>query len=137
MNEKTKFENAMEAALNLPEAASSIVPKEENQINIDPNIENDFNLARTNLHSIISKGEHALDELLHLAKASEHPRAFEVVGQLIKTLTDANKDLLELQKKRKDLQKSDDRKSEAKNVTNAVFVGSTSELQALINKRNE
>ena len=75
--------------------------------------------------------------MLHLAKASEHPRAFEVVGQLIKTLTDANKDLLELQKKRKDLQKSDDRKSEAKNVTNAVFVGSTSELQALINKRNE
>ena len=69
--------------------------------------------------------------MLEVAKASEHPRAFEVVGSLTKTLVDANKDLLDIQKKVKDLQKEDEI---PQNVTNALFVGSTTELQKMLKK---
>ena len=74
-------------------------------------IDDDFATARKNLHQIIHKGNDALEEALLVAKSSEHPRAFEVVGGLIKTLVDANKDLLDIQKKLKDLKKSDDEKA--------------------------
>lgn len=94
-------------------------------------IAKDYTYARENLYDVIEKGTSALDELVHLAKASEHPRAFEVVSQLTKTLVDANKDLLEIQKKVKSLRKEDEQKG-PNNVTNALFVGSTSELQKLI-----
>ena len=69
-----------------------------------------------------------------VANQSQHPRAFEVVGQLVKTLSDTNKDLLELQKKVKVIKK--DIPDQPQNVTNALFVGNTSELQKMINKRN-
>ena len=72
--------------------------------------------------------------MIDLAKASEHPRAFEVVSQLTKTLVDANKDLLDIQKKVKDLKKEDE-KEQPQQVTNALFVGSTAELQKMINGR--
>lgn len=98
-------------------------------------IEADYKHARDNLYSVIGKGTEALDYLLELAKASEHPRAFEVVSQLTKTLVDANKDLLDIQKKVKDLKKEDEKES-PKSVTNALFVGSTAELQKLINGRD-
>jgi hypothetical protein len=94
-------------------------------------IAKDYTYARENLYDVIEKGSSALDELVHLAKASEHPRAFEVVSQLTKTLVDANKDLLEIQKKVKSLRKEDEQKG-PNSVTNALFVGSTSELQKLI-----
>lgn len=99
-------------------------------------IAKDYTYARENLYDVIEKGTSALDELVHLAKASEHPRAFEVVSQLTKTLVDANKDLLEIQKKVKSLRKEDEKKG-PNNVTNALFVGSTSELQKLIKGDSE
>ena len=68
-------------------------------------IDSDYKYARENLYGVIEKGSEALDTLIELAKASEHPRAFEVVSQLTKTLVDANKDLLDIQKKVKDLKK--------------------------------
>ena len=77
-----------------------------------------------------------MDTLIELAKASEHPRAFEVVSQLTKTLVDANKDLLDIQKKVKDLKKTE-KEDQPKNVTNALFIGSTAELQKLVNGRSE
>lgn len=108
--------------------------------NTDPvntqDIDSDYNYARDNLYDVIGKGSQALDYLLELAKASEHPRAFEVVSQLTKTLVDANKDLLDIQKKVKELKKQDEKES-PKNVTNALFVGSTADLQKLINGRDE
>ncbi len=108
----------------------------EERSDLPDDIAKDYTYARENLYDVIEKGTSALDELVHLAKASEHPRAFEVVSQLTKTLVDANKDLLEIQKKVKSLRKEDEQKG-PNSVTNALFVGSTSELQKLIKGDNE
>lgn len=114
---------------------STAIEKPKENIEDVEDIEADYKHARDNLYSVIGKGTEALDYLLELAKASEHPRAFEVVSQLTKTLVDANKDLLDIQKKVKDLKKEDEKES-PKSVTNALFVGSTAELQKLINGRD-
>lgn len=108
----------------------------EERPDLPDDIAKDYTYARENLYDVIEKGTSALDELVHLAKDSEHPRAFEVVSQLTKTLVDANKDLLEIQKKVKSLRKEDEQKG-PNSVTNALFVGSTSELQKLIKGDNE
>ena len=113
------------------------VDKENKQADVPEDVDNDYKYARENLYGVIEKGTDALDNLIDLAKASEHPRAFEVVAQLTKTLVDANKDLLDIQKKVKDLKKEDDEKQQPQNVTNALFVGSTAELQKMISGRND
>ena len=82
------------------------------------------------------KGSSALDELVAVAQASEHPRAYEVVAQLVKTLTDANRNLLAIQKDVKDLNAEVQQKGPT-NVTNALFVGNTAELQKLIKQRKD
>ena len=97
----------------------------------DDDIEKDYKYARENLYDVIERGTEALDNLLELAKASEHPRAFEVVSTLTKTLVDANKDLLEIQAKVKKL-KEEEKQDSPQNVTNALFVGSTAELQKML-----
>tara|TARA_E500000178_G_scaffold355683_1_gene429230 strand:- start:127 stop:534 length:408 start_codon:yes stop_codon:yes gene_type:complete len=112
------------------------VEKENKKVEVPDEIDNDYKYARENLYGVIEKGTDALDNLIDLAKASEHPRAFEVVSQLTKTLVDANKDLLDIQKKVKDL-KREDKKDNPKNVTNALFVGSTAELQKMISGRDD
>lgn len=91
--------------------------------------ENDYEYARENFYNVIEKGTQALEEMLDVAKASEHPRAYEVVSTLMKTLVDANKDLVSMGEKRK----KDEAPEEEKRVTNNnLFVGSTSELQQLL-----
>jgi len=97
----------------------------------DDDITKDYTYARENMYDVIERGTEALDYLLELAKASEHPRAFEVVSTLSKTIVDANKDLLEVQTKLKKL-KEEDKTENPQNVTNALFVGSTADLQKLI-----
>jgi len=99
-----------------------------------PDINVDFAVARKNIRDIIERGDDALECALELAKESEHPRTYEVVGQLIKVLVDANKDLLSIHKQRKELDAADSEVS-SKNVTNAIFVGSTAELQKIIRGR--
>ena len=133
MNQKTNFEISVENALNLPASPPMVQKLPDVEVNED--VDKDFQTARNNLHNIIHKGNDALEEALLVAKTSEHPRAFEVVGGLIKTLVDANKDLLDIQKKLKDLKKSDDPKETPQNINNSIFVGSAAELQALINGR--
>jgi len=130
---KTNFEISVENALNLP--ASPPMVEMLPPVEVSSDVDDDFATARNNLHNIIHKGNDALEEALLVAKTSEHPRAFEVVGGLIKTLVDANKDLLDIQKKLKDLKKSDDPKETPQNINNSIFVGSAAELQALINGR--
>ena len=98
---------------------------------ISPDVQQDYSYARENIHDVIDKGGEALDYLLELAKQSEHPRAFEVVSQLTKTLVDANKDLLQIQKQLKELQK-EEKNENPQNVTNALFVGSTADLQKML-----
>jgi hypothetical protein len=93
-------------------------------------VETDTEYARRNIRDLIDKGSVAVDNLLQVSKESEHPRAYEVVAGLMKTMADLNKDLLELQKRKKDLQPQLDNVSNRGNITveKAVFVGSTAEL---------
>jgi|TARA_R110000822_G_scaffold63911_3_gene157029 hypothetical protein len=90
----------------------------------------DYELARNNFHLLIEKGNTAIEGILQLAREAENPRSYEVAGQLIKTVSDVTQDLMKLQKNMKDLNKVE--KDAPKNVTNALFVGSTAELQKLI-----
>ena len=101
-----------------------ILPKTEGK---DDDI--DYNYARENYYNLIERNQDAVEEMLEIAKQSEHPRAFEVVGQLIKSGLDANKELMTLHKTKKELSIE---KSSGVNVNNAVFVGSTAELQKLL-----
>ena len=90
-------------------------------------VEDDAEFARTNIRDLISKGNNAIDNLLLVANASEHPRAYEVAAGLIKNLADLNKDLLEIQKRKRDLDPTHS-KGNTTNIDKAVFVGSTTEL---------
>jgi ABC-type proline/glycine betaine transport system substrate-binding protein len=90
--------------------------------------DNDYEYARENFYNVIEKGTEALEDMLNVARASEHPRAYEVVSTLMKTLVDANKDLVAMGNK-----KAQDEQPEDKKVTNNnLFVGSTAELQQLL-----
>ena len=91
-------------------------------------VDDDAEFARCNIRNLIEKGNKAMDELLLVANASEHPRAYEVAAGLIKNLADLNKDLLEIQKRRKDLSPQEAASVKNVNVDKAVFVGSTVEL---------
>ena len=95
-------------------------------------IEDDAEFARTNIRDLISKGNNAVDNLLLVANASEHPRAYEVAAGLIKNLADLNKDLLEIQKRKRDLSPQESSSAKNINVDKAVFVGSTAELVKLL-----
>ena len=125
---------------------TSLVPtseiKPESTTRIKPNVDSDgkdddidYNYARENYYNLIERNQDAVEEMLEIAKQSEHPRAFEVVGQLIKSGLDANKELMNLHKTKKDLTTE----KTPNQVTNqAVFVGSTAELQKLLKaKRGE
>lgn len=90
-------------------------------------IDDDADFARDNIRTLIEKGNLAVDGILHVAKESEHPRAYEVAANLIKNLSDLNKDLMEIQKRKKDLAPQSQRSGDI-NVDKAVFVGSTTEL---------
>jgi len=100
-------------------------------ISTDNDVETDFNIARTNINSLLQKGNTAVDNLLNVAKETEHPRAYEVAANLIKTLADLNKDLLDIQKKRKELNNNQPT-SEKTVIDKAVFIGSTTEMVKLI-----
>jgi hypothetical protein len=110
---------------------SSLIENKENvSINSD-DIRKDYEYTRGNLYSLIEKGQEAINGILELAQESEMPRAYEVAGQLIKNVSDATDKLMDLQKKIKDIN-SDINHKTTTNVTNALFVGSTSELSKLL-----
>lgn len=90
----------------------------------------DYNYSRENFYNLIEKGSDAIDGILEVAKESDHPRAFEVAGQLIKTVSEVTERLADLQEKMKKLKEVPDHGP--KSVTNALFVGSTHELQKMI-----
>ena len=94
-------------------------------------IDKDYEYTRGNLYSIIEKGQEAINGILELAQESEMPRAYEVAGQLIKSVSDATDKLMDLQKKLKDLEEEKQSKGPS-TVNNALFVGSTAELQKLL-----
>ena len=94
-------------------------------------ITKDYEYTRGNLYSIIEKGQEAINGILELAQESEMPRAYEVAGQLIKSVSDATDKLMDLQKKLKDVEEETQQKGPS-TVNNALFVGSTAELAKLL-----
>jgi len=96
-------------------------------------IENDYDHSRDNLRTLLGQGQEALTHALEVAKQSEHPRAFEVVGQLVKQLADVNQQLMDLHQQKKKLDEPGKGEIAKKVTNNAIFVGSTAEMQKLIN----
>ena len=93
--------------------------------------DNDFEYARQVYHDILAKGSQAMDEMIGVATATEHPRAFEVLSTIMKTLADVNGNLIDLHKKKKEFAKSD-APIAIPNATTNVFFGSTVELQKML-----
>ena len=128
----TKMNNKLSETLNTePIEINPIIEVQSTEVTSLNQVEDDANFARSNIRDLIAKGNTAMDQLLAVAKESEHPRAYEVAAGLIKNLADMNKDLLELQKKRKDLTPNGDGfagNAKNLNVDKAIFVGSTNEL---------
>ncbi len=107
------------------------VDREKSDRLTQDDITKDYEYTRGNLYSIIEKGQEAINGILELAQESEMPRAYEVAGQLIKSVSDATDKLMDLQKKLKDVEEETKQKGPS-TVNNALFVGSTAELQKLL-----
>ena len=95
-------------------------------------IKKDYEYTRANLYSLIEKGQEAINGIMELAGESASPRAYEVAGQLIKSVADTTDKLADLQKKLKDLEEDTSKKGPSNVTNNALFVGSTSELSKLL-----
>ena len=106
---------------------SKIVPY---QAENEDDIENDYKYQRDNFYNLVEKGSSAIDGILELAKESEHPRTYEVAGNLIKQVAEVTEKLGDLQEKMRKLKEVPS--NAPKNVTNALFVGSTKELQTML-----
>tara|TARA_S200002703_G_C3784720_1_gene241886 strand:- start:1392 stop:1817 length:426 start_codon:yes stop_codon:yes gene_type:complete len=112
-------------------AATKDVKIKKPEANSDrSDVRKDYEYTRGNLYSIIEKGQEAINGILELAQESEMPRAYEVAGQLIKSVSDATDKLMDLQKKLKDVE--EDIPKGPTNVTNALFVGSTADLTKML-----
>ena len=121
--------------IEVEEDKTTQIEKVEDQIekfkNSTEDIRKDYEYTRGNLYSIIEKGQEAINGILELAQESEMPRAYEVAGQLIKNVSDATDKLMDLQKKLKDINKEEEKKGPT-TVNNALFVGSTADLQKML-----
>ena len=106
---------------------SEVVPY---QVENGDDIEKDYEYQRENFYNLVEKGSSAIDGILELAKESEHPRTYEVAGNLIKQVAEVTEKLGDLQEKMRKLKEVPS--NAPKNVTNALFVGSTTELQTMI-----
>ena len=114
---------------------TEVIPKQEkSERPVVDDVRKDYEYTRGNLYSIIEKGQEAINGILELAQESEMPRAYEVAGQLIKNVADATDKLIDLQKKLKDIEEESPKGPT--NVTNALFVGSTAELQKLLKSKD-
>ncbi len=105
-------------------------PIEDNKKAAQDTIVDDYEYARGNMIAVIEKGQEALSGILDVAGMSQHPRSYEVVATLVKAVADANKDLLELAKKRKDLEKVEN--GGPQTVNNNLYLGSTADLLKLL-----
>ena len=139
----SQFESNMEEIFNIEKKDASIVPSTIGDIvspkevvvnKEDP--DKDYTTVRENLKEIVRRGQEAIDGIMVVAAETQSPRAYEVVATLIKSVSDANKDLLGLHKQMKELKKIDIQTDNNTNITNnSIFVGSTSELQKMLKGR--
>ena len=113
------------------EPKKNIVPSKIN----NEDIENDYKYQRENFYTLIDRGQDAIEGILDIAKESEHPRAYEVAGNLIKNVADTTEKLMILQEKMKKIKEESN--TNPRKVTNALFVGSTADLQKLLKDNNK
>ena len=121
------IEDAVYVPTNSPKNVSiskNVKPTDEEEL------ANDFDYARGNFYNVIERGTEALDDMLEVARQSQHPRAYEVVPTRKKTLADANKDLIEVSTKKNENKDGEDKGPEV--VNNNLFVGSTADLQKML-----
>ena len=137
MKKQVKMNNKIDKELGVVQEQEIPWDADENQITpyIPPltdeeDIENDYKYQRENFYNLVEKGSTAIDGILELAKESEHPRTYEVAGNLIKQVAEVAEKLGDLQEKMRRLKEVPD--NAPKNVTNALFVGSTAELQKML-----
>lgn len=136
---KTNLEKNMEAIFDLPTDTKPMAEAiEESRVTVmnetpstDNDVDDDYKYARENLKEIINSAQQSIADLASIASTSESPRAYEVLSTMMKTIVEANKDLLDIHKSVKKL-KEDNNTSAPQNVTNALYVGSTSDLMNLI-----
>jgi len=93
---------------------------------------NDFEYARKIYHDLLAKGSESMEEMMEVARATEHPRAFEVLSNMMKNIADINGNLMDMHKKKKDFEQSEQKALPQGQTTNNVFVGSTSDLQRML-----
>jgi hypothetical protein len=128
-----KIDDRLSDVFDIPKISQSeLIEHETGKIIESPGqrIESDYDKTRTNLHNLLIKGSDALNHALEVAKQSEHPRAFEVVGNLMKQVADVNQQLMDLHQQKAKLDKP--KEGAAKITNNSIFVGSTTELNKLI-----
>ena len=132
----------LDKAFNITPEVIEEEPKAIERVNPPPDrltkndIEKDYEYTRGNLYSIIEKGQEAINGILELAQESEMPRAYEVAGQLIKSVSDATDKLMDLQQKLKNVNEEESKKGPTNVTNNALFVGSTADLAKLIKGEN-
>ena len=102
------------------------------------NVKSDYDYSRATYYELIEKGRESLDLMIEVARESEHPRAFEVLSNMIKNISDVNDKLMELNKKTRDVTQSNKKNDQQKAITNNnMFIGSTADLQRLIMKQDD
>ena len=115
------------------EVVEDSLPTESNDDSDDrkEDTQTDYIQSRDNFYELVEKGKEALDGAMDIARETDQPRAYEVVAQLLKNVTETNKEIIELQKRMEDL-KAHERKLGNTNINNALFVGSTADLQKML-----
>ena len=124
--------DSIDKALNIESDIVELKPQQKDLVKSnDMDVDKDYEYSRANLYSLIEKGQEAINGIMEVAGEGGSPRAYEVAGQLIKSVADTTDKLIDLQKKLKDVE--DESKKTTNNVTNnAVFVGSTAEMQKML-----
>lgn len=132
MKKYDSIDQALNIESDIVETKPLEIEKKANVINPqDEDIKKDYEYTRANLYSLIEKGQEAINGIMELASETDQPRAYEVAGQLIKSVADTTDKLIDLQKKLKTMEE-DSKKATSVTNNNALFVGSTSELSKLL-----
>ena len=130
-----KLSDALEIEFETEETKEITKPSHIKEIEVNAeDSEKDYWLVRKNMKELIKTGEDAIDGILRVATEGDAPRAYEVAAQMIKTVADCNKDLIELHKKMKEIKKEEINLNQHNTTNQSIYVGSTSELQDLINQ---
>ena len=129
LDKQTTSFNPIDEALDVK--ASEIVKESRKIKKVDNTPRDDFEYSRAQLYNIVEKGQEAMNGILDVCQDTQHPRAYEVAGQLVKAVGDVTDKIIDLQRKMKDLEKED---QPTKVTNNSLFVGSTADLQKMIKK---